>query len=181
MIYPINWEKTQGCAELRDYGYIFLQTNCIGSQWCIVQAPNIQQRIKNMKCKLLLQRQGRGAEQIPSKYLMCIVVLHFTIMLNFPLQDFAFYTDGYFMEFAKDIARPELSMDMNLIWFVLVVPNAWAKTFFFYFPDCASSCPFRIISILYISHLVCSSDLLSDSRFSTLSPFWVGNASSTSS
>lgn len=76
-----------------------------------------------MKGKLLLQRQGCGAEQILSKYLMCIVLLYFTIMLNFPLQDFAFYTDGYFMEFAKDVARPELSMDMNLIWFVLVVPN----------------------------------------------------------
>lgn len=76
-----------------------------------------------MKGKLLLQRQRRGAEQTLSKYLMCIVLLCFAIMLNFPLQHFAFYTDGYFMEFAKDIARPGQSMDMNLIWFVLVLPN----------------------------------------------------------
>lgn len=67
---------------------------------------------------------GSWSRADSKQILMCIVVLHFTIMLNFPLQDFAFYTDGYFMEFAKDIARPELSMDMNLIWFVLVVPNA---------------------------------------------------------
>lgn len=51
---------------------------------------------------------------------MCIVLLCFTIMLNFPLQHFAFHTDGYFMEFAKDVARPEPSMDMNLICCVCV-------------------------------------------------------------
>lgn len=54
---------------------------------------------------------------------MCIVLLCSTIVLNFPLQHFAFHTDGYFMEFAKDVARPEQSMDMNLIWFMLVEPN----------------------------------------------------------
>lgn len=62
-------------------------------------------------------------EQTLSEYLVCIVLSCFAIVLNFPLQHSASYTDGYFMEFAKDVARPEQSMDMNLIWFVSVVPN----------------------------------------------------------
>ena len=49
--------------------------------------------------------------------------VHFTITLSFPLLHFAFHTDGYFEEFAKDFARPEQSMSMNLIWFVWMVPK----------------------------------------------------------
>jgi len=47
----------------------------------------------------------------------------FTITLNFPLLHFAFHTDGYFEEFAEDLARPEQSMSMNAIWFVFMVPK----------------------------------------------------------
>lgn len=66
-------------------------------------------------------------------------------MLNFPLLDFAFHTDGYFEEFAKDFARPEQSMKMNLIWFVWMFPKSLRENFFFFFfPVSVSSSPFRI-------------------------------------
>lgn len=56
------------------------------------------------------------------------------------------------------------------------------KLFFFHFPDCVSSCPFRINNF-YSLHISSGMQLepLSDFRFATLSPFWVGNVSSTSS
>lgn len=52
---PINWEKkTQGCAELRDYGNTFHRVAALAHRDALLKYPTFSKGQKSMKGKLFL-------------------------------------------------------------------------------------------------------------------------------